>query len=1029
MMRITFQSSNWLRFRAKKAAKTSNPELFENATRLWWHKNKHIITSRESWWIWLIVVLVIYSGAIILGGGILNVIGISPSTARILIDQRASDVAVLMSISLVVLGFILSNLSEKGSFALALLFEVSFFYPIFYFTLLNIGGLFLSSMLRDELLDSSLIQVAVTGTYLGVTSLILIAYLFGFVLKFSNEEYLTRLYSKLLVNEVRLQLRESMVQSSASVIYKETLVDLGLSLYNEINDLHKRIFTGEMGYSGNSNPKRNRKTRSRIVDINMRRLSRYVKRIQSKGLMMEFRNVILGVETEDYDSYLVITGECDLQKHSRSLQRFIRKGRLDGNNEDPYKWRKIFQERLETFMKANDHHRLKVVLDSYILLFKEECSANQRDLNIGESVSRGIDSIILKAFRIAISQNDREMFQILNDFCKSVISISIRYRSELHFRTYINFFHYYYGMIDGKSLNIAPLSTMKDTISKESSKSLLNIIWLYLPSTSSRVIQSDIVPLEFYYLSYYSFSSLFHKIIQADDKVGLDEAVHNFSIIPNYQSQVSRRRLSRLNIPSDGKSSGVGSTNEGVDDAYFLELAKYSRQCINGIRYWTIYLFQRRRISVEQLSFYVSRLNYYTYDPEEKVIDLLRLPEDEQKRYLGWADWDFMERKEMKVYAPPSPSNWYILGFLIEVVMKSEKLYIVPERYSLSELAHINSICDKVQQITSAITEDFDYWNTFLKLDSVDEFNYSSGEFLSQLELLKHREFVLNAEGIANAQLIDTIINQFVTETASEWDRNAFVYHLFSSLSSVSRVGVQEAEFPMIGYYEVVRNGKVAFIDNGEPSSYGFSSIGRVSALSLDQAFLEKLSSSNHPIEGESITNLIESCLNNLKKSEFNPNVIVVSYQDSISPQLTNNALFTSKDVSGIALKGCLNDSFVGYFKEIPVYCSQHPIWNNFVFVGELGAAIKMNIKESVDWHDEYLFITVSEISDEQAVSMLSENPNYWTVAEDGTLLEEEDALLSIRKSVIITVEIQCQFSIENSKAYSFGKVVRTLPS
>src|SRR5262245_9544599 len=60
-------------------------------------------------------------------------IHIPEETARYIIDQRIANLATIFSITLIVIGWLLTNLAIRESYSFRLLFKKTYLYPIFYF--------------------------------------------------------------------------------------------------------------------------------------------------------------------------------------------------------------------------------------------------------------------------------------------------------------------------------------------------------------------------------------------------------------------------------------------------------------------------------------------------------------------------------------------------------------------------------------------------------------------------------------------------------------------------------------------------------------------------------------------------------------------------------------------------------------------------------------------------------------------------------------------------------------------------------
>ncbi|MBK8344748.1 MAG: hypothetical protein IPL12_16550 [Bacteroidetes bacterium] len=101
---------------------------------------------------------------------VLNIIDIKSETAVYIVYQRTASIATIISITLVVVGFILNNLAVKSALVYRLLFKKSLLYPIIYLTLSTIACFIAASTLRDSLPSFEFTRVVMAGTILHYSS-------------------------------------------------------------------------------------------------------------------------------------------------------------------------------------------------------------------------------------------------------------------------------------------------------------------------------------------------------------------------------------------------------------------------------------------------------------------------------------------------------------------------------------------------------------------------------------------------------------------------------------------------------------------------------------------------------------------------------------------------------------------------------------------------------------------------------------------------------------------------------------------
>ncbi|MDJ1503492.1 hypothetical protein [Xanthocytophaga agilis] len=186
-------------------------------------------------------------------------------TAKLLIDQRISNVATIISMTLAVIGFLLGNIAVKEPFAYKILFKRSGFYPIIFYILTTLIYLLIISTLRDFLSEGLFIRLVLTGTCLVICIPIFIGYLFKAIIDFTNSTKIHSFLKEELLVETKDTLRNELVNKYSRQIFKASLescwlVELSQSISNSnINETAETI----------------------ICDINIGKIKEFIKRQES----------------------------------------------------------------------------------------------------------------------------------------------------------------------------------------------------------------------------------------------------------------------------------------------------------------------------------------------------------------------------------------------------------------------------------------------------------------------------------------------------------------------------------------------------------------------------------------------------------------------------------------------------------------------------------------------------------------------------------------------------------------------------
>ncbi len=148
-------------------------------------------------------------------------------TSRIIIDQRVSNLATIFSITLVVIGWLLTNLSVKESLSFQLLFKRTYLYPIFYFVGTLISCLIIFSLLRHEVFIN-LGNIVIAGTLLIIIALTLITMLFVKFIKVVDSAFIYNALAEEVIKEASILARMEIMTRRSRTVYNETCEQLGL---------------------------------------------------------------------------------------------------------------------------------------------------------------------------------------------------------------------------------------------------------------------------------------------------------------------------------------------------------------------------------------------------------------------------------------------------------------------------------------------------------------------------------------------------------------------------------------------------------------------------------------------------------------------------------------------------------------------------------------------------------------------------------------------------------------------------------
>jgi hypothetical protein len=237
------------------------------------------LSRRDKWWLVFFNVVALFVILGFLHIDIFSFIKLDKKTAEILIDQRTSNVATIISMTLAVIGLLLSNLAIKDNQTYKLLFVNSGLYLILYYTLSVILCLMLLSTLRDTLHSPYFQDFVLAGTYLAFVILIGIGYLFRTIINFANASRIQSILSQQLLYEAKANIRISLLSVYSNIEFLKFMSDHEIDNINR-NRVEYQRSLGKMIIS-----------EERLVyDINLNKLKMQFSKWKDKNQKYYFTN-------------------------------------------------------------------------------------------------------------------------------------------------------------------------------------------------------------------------------------------------------------------------------------------------------------------------------------------------------------------------------------------------------------------------------------------------------------------------------------------------------------------------------------------------------------------------------------------------------------------------------------------------------------------------------------------------------------------------------------------------------------------
>jgi len=227
----------FLKKQIELTAKANFPDVYRPWVIRMFFTIRDFTNTRGGWFIVFLATAIFFIIGQFFKPSFLQIISVDNKEAKTIIDQRISNLAPIFSISLVVIGWLITNIVIKDTLSYKLLFKRIYLYPIFYFILSLIGMLITFSLIRSsQIINFG--DVLTCATYLIVIALILIGFLFVGLTKVVDPGF----FFESLQTEV---LTEALL--NARTVVKP---NLGKKIYGEI--FNKLLFSNSLRFDADT---------------------------------------------------------------------------------------------------------------------------------------------------------------------------------------------------------------------------------------------------------------------------------------------------------------------------------------------------------------------------------------------------------------------------------------------------------------------------------------------------------------------------------------------------------------------------------------------------------------------------------------------------------------------------------------------------------------------------------------------------------------------------------------------------------
>lgn len=352
----------WYRYRIRKFVYDKHADLYgsssERASRL----IKSSFSHRNCYLLIILSVALFFISAMYIDITRFNFLSLKIDNAKTIIDQRTSNIATIISISLVVIGFLINNLAIKSPTTYKLLFKKSFLYFTIYFILTTIGCCILISLFRDTLTEFVFTRFVIAASYLVIIVLVFIGILFRKILLFTNEKVIAGMMKDELLHESRLVLRKGLIKKYSAEHYPALFNGSAQKEFHSVS--LDDLVGGKVQLASSFDP-----VEYELKDVNILMLKIYLT-IKKRNTADLFYSSLALDEPIDAQKEIIWSNE----KPNKSLAKwFLRKSLVikkivEPKEEDTY--RKEFDQKIVQLAEESKYQNLSLYLDAILNIYE-----------------------------------------------------------------------------------------------------------------------------------------------------------------------------------------------------------------------------------------------------------------------------------------------------------------------------------------------------------------------------------------------------------------------------------------------------------------------------------------------------------------------------------------------------------------------------------------------------------------------------------------------------------------------------------
>lgn len=284
---------NLLRFKGKQSLRNRTISVVKHKYR-GLHNNKfnkvnYIKSQVSSHWFFLIIIplMIILTSVCFIDLNIIDLIGldflhiklIERNLALGLLDARINNIIAITSVSLTVIGFLFTNMSQKNKDSYNMLFKLSYFFAILYYSLTTSAILILMSTYRNSYEEWQLMNISLLAVMFILFEFLFIGFLFSRIIMFTDPDSIYKYSKEKFLDSVQRFIYDEKITHESKVIVESIFSRAG----KRVASLYGSRFKNKL-YIISKLPE------SVIIDINVSAIEKCILNISNNenGDQMEF---------------------------------------------------------------------------------------------------------------------------------------------------------------------------------------------------------------------------------------------------------------------------------------------------------------------------------------------------------------------------------------------------------------------------------------------------------------------------------------------------------------------------------------------------------------------------------------------------------------------------------------------------------------------------------------------------------------------------------------------------------------------